>query len=226
VSSALHAVPESALPADVAARLPPGAPPAPWSTSLQAVVWWHRATDAAVDALPQRLRSRSRVPLTIAAFVRYNATPVGGYHEILATPAMLLEAPLPAGTVPFIAVDSLASIVGGRVNWALPKTLARFDWSQDGRDLAAHGDGWAVAARVRPHGPALPFAAPLADRQVAPDGTELVTRLRARGRFRLGRAAVRVSGPDLPRWLRDGSHPALVITAARLDVGAPRRPRR
>jgi hypothetical protein len=34
---------------------------------------------------------------------------------------------MPAGTIPFIAVDSLASMVAGRANRALPKTLARFD---------------------------------------------------------------------------------------------------
>ena len=221
----MHAVPESVLPADVAARLPPDAPPAPWSTSLSAVVWWHRATGAAVDALPPPLRARRRLPLTVAAFVRYDDTPVGAYHEVLAAPVVLLEAPLPAATVPFIAVDSPASIAGGRANWALPKTLARFEWALEGDGMAAHGDGWSVAARVRARGPALPLAVPLADRQLAADGTELAIRLHARGRFRLGRAAVRVSGPHLPRWLRDGGHPALVVTAARLEVGAPRRVR-
>jgi hypothetical protein len=206
--------------------LPPGAPPAPWATALQAVAWWHRAADAALDALPERLRGRPRLPVTVAALVRYAESPVGPYHEVLATPVILVEAPVPAGTVPFIAVDSLASIAGGRANWALPKTLARFEWSEAGRELAAHGDGWRIDARARPRGPALPFAVPLRNRQVAPDGAELVTGLRARGRLRLGRAAVRVSGPSLPPWLRDGDHPAVVVTGARLDVAAPRRARR
>jgi Acetoacetate decarboxylase (ADC) len=203
--------------------LSPSAPPAPWATALQAVVWWHRATDAAVDALPERLRGRPRLPVTVAALIRYAETPVGPYHEVLATPVILLEAPLPATTVPFIAVDSLASIAGGRSNWALPKTRARFEWSGAGRELAAQGDGWGVAARVRPRGPALPFAAPLRNRQVAPDGAELVTVLRARGRLRLGRAAVEVSGPSRPPWLRAGRHPAVVVPGARLHVDAPRR---
>jgi hypothetical protein len=35
---------------------------------------------------------------------------------------------MPAGTIPFIAIDSLTSIVAGRANRALPKTLARFNW--------------------------------------------------------------------------------------------------
>jgi hypothetical protein len=40
---------------------------------------------------------------------------------------------MPAGTSPFIAVDSLASIVAGRANRALPKTLARFDLHASGQ---------------------------------------------------------------------------------------------
>jgi hypothetical protein len=45
---------------------------------------------------------------------------------------------MPAGTSPFIAVDSLASIVAGRANRALPKTLARFDWPDDRPGVVAH----------------------------------------------------------------------------------------
>jgi hypothetical protein len=41
--------------------------------------------------------------------------------------------------------------------------------------------------------------------QVAADGAELAVRTRAR----LGRDTVHVSGPELPRWLRDSSHPAM-----------------
>jgi hypothetical protein len=218
----MHAVPESVLSEHIAAQLPASAPPAPWSTRLHAVVWWHRATTAAPAAMPVVLRSRRRLPLTVAAFVRYEDTPVGGYREILATPGVLLERPVPAATIPFIAVDSLASIVGGRANWALPKTNARFAWREHGLDLEARGDGWSVAARVRPRGPAFPFAIVAGDRQVGPGGGELVMRIRGRGRARLGQAMVRVVGPELPQWLRDGRHPAIVLAGARLRFSAPR----
>ena len=219
---AMHAVVESVLPERIAAQLPASAPPAPWSTRLHAVVWWHRATPAAPAAMPELLCSRRRLGLTVAAFVRYLDTPVGGYHEIAATPALLLDWPVPAATVPFIAVDSLASIVGGRVNWALPKTHARFEWPEDRLDLVARGDGWSVAAHVRPHGPVFPFAAVARDRQVGADGDELLMRIRGRGRARLGRAMVRVVGPELPAWLRNGRHPAIVIAGARVRFSAPR----
>lgn len=209
------------LPDHVAARLPPSAPPAPWATRLDAVVWWHRATNDAVDAVPPALRGRRRLGLTVAAFVAYAETPVGAYREILASPVILLRRPLPAVTVPFIAVDSPASVVGGRANWALPKTLAAFDGPPDGLCPAAHGDGWTVAAHARPRGPAVPVAILAADRQVAPGGRELATHIHGRGRARLARVEVRVSGAAGPRWLREGSHPGLVVSGAEMLVGAP-----
>ena len=63
----------------------------------------------------------------MGAFVHYLDTPVGPYAEVLASPAVLLRGGLLAAAhIPFIAVDSEASVRGGRENWALPKTLARF----------------------------------------------------------------------------------------------------
>jgi hypothetical protein len=110
-------------PSALRAQLPASAPPAPWSTRLHAVVWWHRATPMAAAAMPVALRSRRRLALPVAAFVRYVDTPVGGYREILATPVLLLERPVPAATIPFIAVDSLASIVGGQRELGAPEDL-------------------------------------------------------------------------------------------------------
>jgi hypothetical protein len=193
------------------------APPAPWATRLEALVWWHRATDAAVETLPVQLRGRRRLPLTLAGFVRYLDTPVGPYREVLASPVVLLT-PAPAGTIPFIAVDSPASVVGGRENWALPKTLAEFAWA-DGR-IAASGDGWSVSADVARRGPAIPFAAPALNRQVGADGRELTMGIRGLGLARMARVDVAVEGPDLPSWLRAGRHPAVAIRQARVRFGA------
>jgi hypothetical protein len=212
----VEAVPESVLDERIAAQLPASAPPAPWSTRLQAVVWAHRAAAAAPDAMPARLRSRRRLPITVAAFVRYLDTPVGEYREILAAPVLLIEWPLPAATIPFIAVDSLASIVGGRANWGLPKTHASFTWSDDGSDLQARGEGWSIGARVRSRGPAFPFAAGLRTRQVVAARGELTARVGGRGRGRLGRVTVQGLGSDLPRWMLPGSHPAILVDDARV----------
>ena len=74
--------------------------------------------------LPAGLTGRAALPLTAAALVAYHRGPVGPYAELLASPVVLADG---AGHVPFIAVDSPASVAGGRANWALPKDLAGFD---------------------------------------------------------------------------------------------------
>src|SRR5688572_26216439 len=119
----VEGVTESALLDADAARLPPTSAPAPWATVLDAVVWFHRAAPGAAGRLPGRLQARKALPVTVGALVRYRETPVGPYHEVLAAPALLLGRRGPEAAVPFIAVDSLPSVHGGRENWALPKTL-------------------------------------------------------------------------------------------------------
>jgi hypothetical protein len=123
--------------------------------------------------------------------------------------------------VPFIAVDSPASVHGGRENWALPKTLARFEWPdapRGGFELDAEGRGWSVHATVRPRARRLPFAARMRNRQVTPAGTEITFDSRWRGRARLASVELETRGPTLPGWLRSGGHPALVIEGARVQV--------
>ena len=114
------------------------------------------------SSCPRALRGRRTLPVTVGALIRYRETPVGPYHEVLGSPVLLLGPARPAACVPFIAVDSLASVHGGRENWQLPKTLARFDWPEQPRggfELDAEGRGWSVHATVRPRAARFPFAA-------------------------------------------------------------------
>jgi hypothetical protein len=225
VLEAIEGVQESVLSDDVAARVPDGSAAAPWDVRLEAVVWWHRAAPGAEQYLPAALRGRRMVPLTVGAFIRYLETPVGPYHEVLGAPVVLAEAPRPAAVVPFIAVDSLASVHGGRANWALPKVLARFEWpagTARGFEVDAEGEGWSVLASVRPRPRGFPVAAPLRNRQVTAAGAEIVFDTRARGRARAATVELETRGPTLPRWLRSGRHPALVIDGARAAVGPAR----
>lgn len=226
-------VPESAMGDALAARLPDGSAPAPWETRVQAVVWFHRAAPGAAELLPAPLRSERIVPLTVAAFVRYLDTPVGPYGEILASPVMLARTPL-AASVPFIAVDSLASIHAGRANWALPKTLAAFEWSQPPErfgqgPLSVRGEGthgpaaWSISADATPRRRRLPLRLPmLRDVQLAPDQRELDIAMSLAGRAQLATVAVRSDGPTLPDWLPAGRHRGFVLTDARMTFGAPR----
>lgn len=218
----IEGVAESALADDDAARLPETPAPAPWPTTLDAVLWFHRAAPGAAERLPGALRGRRSLPVTVGALIRYRETPVGPYHEVLGSPVLLAGPRGPEAVVPFIAVDSLPSVLGGRENWALPKTLARFEWPEQphgGFELDAEGEGWSVHATVRTRPRALPVAAATRNRQVTPAGEEIVFDSRLRGAARLASVELETRGPTLPSWLRSGRHRALVLEGARLLVG-------
>jgi hypothetical protein len=218
-------VPESVLADADAARLPAGSAPAPWDTVLDAVVWFHRAAPGAADWLPRSLRGRRVLPVTVGALVSYRETPVGPYREVLGSPVLLAEWPLAAAVVPFIAVDSLASVHAGRANWQLPKTLARFEWPEStarGFEIDAEGERWSVHASVRPRRRAFPLVAPLHNRQVTPDGGEITFASRAHARARPASVELETRGTSLPGWLRSGHHPGLVLEGARVTVGEAR----
>lgn len=219
-------VPESALSAGLAGQLPKTVPGPPWRCRMDAVVWCHRASGAGADALPDTLRDRAAVPLTVGMMVRYRDTPVGPYMEVAASP-YLLRGRFPQAIqahVPFIAVDSLASLHGGRANWALPKARAEFSgYPADRIQLNGTGEEWHVDVRPRARGPRFPVAAASGVTQVWADGSALSmwAWLAGLGRFARVETDVASTGP-LARWLRPGPHPGVLITGARLAVGPPR----
>jgi hypothetical protein len=193
---------------------------------LSAIVWMHRATDEAVALLPARLQAHRRLALTIGALIRYRSTPVGPYSEVLASPVVLLPRGLPACSIPFIAVDSLASAHGGRTNWALPKSPAGFEWHGATRAQAQGGSpagAWSVSARADDVRAALPVPVVAANRQPAPDGATLSTPITGLALARPARVHVSIAGPSLPTWLVAGSHAGAVVPRARLRFGVPRR---
>jgi hypothetical protein len=227
----LPSVLESTLHDPLRARLeageggPPPAPP--WDTRVSAVLWWHRASPAALAHVPSALKDLKTLPITVGALVRYQESPVGSYSEVFASPVLLRRRGLPAATVPFIAVDSLASVVGGRAGWDLPKTLARALWPADA-PARLETDEWSVSVGVSPAtrtgaGPLLPLRGALPVIQASPDGGRRRSTVRLRGRARLSRADVSTTGPSLPQWLLSGRHPCLTISGARMQITAPER---
>jgi hypothetical protein len=208
-------VPESALPVALAAQLPASTQAPPWDCLVEAVVWWHRSSASGRALIPPELRAG--LPVTVGAFVTYLDTPVGPYSEVLASP-QLLARPLTRRVlarvhVPFIAVDSLASVQGGRAHWALPKALAAFDGTR------AVGDGWEVSAQATARGPWLPAVGRLGSSQVSATGlvTSSVTTSRAKARLATVRVATRSTG-DLAGWLLPGEHRGIVLRG-RMVVG-------
>jgi hypothetical protein len=169
----LPGVVESTLPEAVLAQLPASTPPPPWDCRVRAVVWVQRGQVPLPAGSPWQGRT---LPLVLGAFVEYLDSPVGPYREVFAGP-LLRGRGRPAVHIPFIAVDSVPSVHGGRAHWGLPKALASFGGDVGAGRVAASGDGWSVhveagawACRCRcwrpspttrwPGGPPSPSAAP------------------------------------------------------------------
>jgi hypothetical protein len=196
-------------------------PPAPWRTVATAVIWVQRVPRDAVRSLPEPLAERPWLPLGLGGLVFYREGPVGPYSELFAAPLMLRAGGV-AGHVPFMAVDSAASVAGGRVNWALPKELATFE-PVAGRPgcVTVRGDGWAVRVTAAARARSLPIACSAACAQIWADGAvrEFLTRLH--GRARLASVDVEaLSVATAPAWLAAGRRAAVTFSGA-MDVMAP-----
>lgn len=207
----LPCLPESRLPAALAAQLPASTPGPPWDCEVRAVVWLQRAP----SPLPSSSRFAGRVrPVTLGAVVDYLSSPVGPYREVFAGP-LLRGTVLPVVHIPFIAVDSLPSVHGGRAHWALPKAVASFT-GDVGSSVTATGEGWSVSVDARARGPRLPLRGPLRSAQ-----DERRTTVSLRGRGRPAWVHVAAEGLTLGGWLGIGRHPG-VVAEGRMVVGPPR----
>lgn len=163
---------ETVLPASLVDRLPDVATvaAAPWATKCHVVSWLHPIDADALATMPEPIR-RDGLSVVAWALVRYDETPVGPYNEIAAT----LLPDDGVGHIPFIVVDSLPSIVGGRANWLLPKALANFAWSDDHRAVSINPvepatPAWSVSVQITPSGDATPLTIPSKLQQVSTDG--------------------------------------------------------
>lgn len=170
--TAATGLPETELPASLVAQLPETVEGAPWHTRCRVVTWLHAVDEAALAALPEPIRATG-ISLVAWALVRYAETPVGPYDEIAAT--LLPGDGSDYGHIPFIVVDSLPSIVGGRTNWLLPKALAEFDWSDDlaAVTISAHvpaTPAWTIRVSVEASGDATPVELANHVQQVSTDG--------------------------------------------------------
>jgi hypothetical protein len=221
----LKGVPETVLSEALVAGLPLNQAAAPWKCRCSAVLWLGRGGRAAAAALPPGLAG-SPALATVGSFVRYTDTPVGSYDEVLGMVGSWTGL-RPWGNVAFMSVDSQASLVGGRTNWAMPKTLARFDGEPAaGRTVTATGSDqvvWSVSATPRAVGPALPIWGRGTARQEFSDGRIGESLLTMSGRVRPAIVKVEVSSSaTLPEWLRAGRHLGAVLQGATFTLGEPR----
>lgn len=219
---------ETELTDEMLGQLPDTAPLAPWPLAASVLSWSARPDPGAVEvvraALPAPLRDATPL-LTAGMLISYAETPVGRYDEIIGA-ILLRQGRTVFVHIPFIAVSSAASVVGGRANWSLPKTLAAFDGHPaSGRTMTARGSGWEVSATARTRGPALPFVLPPLLRlvQVDASGRRWGAPVRASGWFHTARVTVKVSSTgELGSWLPQGPQVGLVTPKATCTLPAPR----
>ena len=217
--------PETALTGELVDRLPANLAPAPWDCRCTALLWTGRGGRAARAALSPALQG-SRALVTVGGIVRYAETPVGPYDEVFGLVSSA-DGAKRWGTVPFMAVDSESSLVGGRTNWSLPKTLARFDGVIESRQtISASSDTqarWRVEATPLLIGPRITVRSRQPTRQEFPDGVLRDTPMVAAAVIRPALVRVRVeSDGPLASWLRSGVHVGAVVESAEFGFGAPR----
>ncbi len=238
------AVPEgTATPEMISATTDTGSP-APWLIEGHGVAWIARASRSDVDLLPAELRSGALPVARVAMAVRYASTPVGPYNELGCGLACLRR----DGAwlhIPFLPVDSAATMRGGRENWALPKTLATFTGDPEPessfRLAGDHPQPWSVSLDISRRRGSVPLGVPgplkwlpafgltslLGIEQVTPDGR----RLRAgfdnpfAPSVQVGSAGVDVEvdgSPELRRLLPDGHHRGVAMTYRGVHLAAAR----
>lgn len=220
----LPAIPETALTEALVASLPANLAGAPWECTCSALLWLGRGGSSARQALPPTLREESAL-MVVGGMVRYTTTPVGPYDEVLGIVGSRAGV-RPWGNVAFMAVDSPESLVGGRTNWGMPKTLAGFTGSPvaGGTMTATSADGtdWTVSASPRALGPAVPLRGVSVTRQELFDGSIGASKLSFRGQVRPALVTVEVSSHgSLGSWLRPGRHVGAIVESATFTLGVP-----
>lgn len=204
--ASVYGVPECTLADEVLASLPHSAPAAPWEDCRFTSIMWFARGGRAAAAAAGVVGEGARALAVIGGMVSYEKTPVGAYHEVFGVVG-LQQGRGAVGTVPFMAVDSRDSLVGGRSNWSLPKCLASFSGEPASGAMVADGDGWQVRVTARPFGPAYPLPMEGRVAQLWPDGVVRSSLLDGRARARTALVTVEVaSDGSLPRWLRPGRH--------------------
>ncbi|MDQ3896880.1 MAG: acetoacetate decarboxylase family protein [Actinomycetota bacterium] len=169
--------------------------------------------------LPEGLR-RVPGPCQLVA-ARYDDSPVGPYRELAVGEPARLGARIGL-CITTMAVTSVDSRLGGRVNWGFPKELGTLVWLDEGDDRVLRWEEREIVVRATPVGPPLPVLLPLRALQHRADGLVSV-RAYARGRGRMARVEVTVPDDD-PLVGLAGRHRGLIVSGMRLVVNPARRP--
>jgi hypothetical protein len=169
--------------------------------------------------LPEGLRPMPG-PSTLTA-ARYDDSPVGPYRELAVGEPARLGARLGL-CITTMAVTSVDSRLGGRVNWGFPKELGTLVWLDEGEGRVLRWEERNIVVRATPVGPPLPVLLPLRALQRRADGLVSVHG-HAKGRGRVARVEVEVPEDDPLAGLA-GRHRGLIVAGMRLVVHPARRP--
>lgn len=121
---------------DAHSKPPAPRAPAPWVLRGEATALLYRFSEEWVRdqvQLPTGFTRALGGGLGVVMLVRYFASPVGPYDELLVIPGRFQSGGAAGFTIGDIWVSSEASVDNGRRNWAIPKKLARFEVTNDGR---------------------------------------------------------------------------------------------
>jgi len=193
-------------------------PHAPWVLGGESIMAL-ASNRTPVGELPEGL-GRMPGPCAVIA-ARYDDSPVGPYRELAVGQPAHLGA-RPGLCITTMAVTSVDSRLGGRVNWGFPKELGTLVWLDEGEDRVLRWEERSIVIRATPIGPPLPVLIPLRALQRRADGPVSVMG-RARGRGRVARVEVDVPEDD-PLAGLTGRHRGLIVSGMRLVVSPARRP--
>jgi hypothetical protein len=190
--------------------------PAPWTLQGEGIVLlFHFKKDWVAKAgnLPTHLQGKFKGGFGYVMLVDYQISPVGPYKELLFIPGKFWEEKLQAITTIF--VDSEASTMNGRANWAIPKQTADFRWvKKKGLDQVEVllGGKQVFAADIRHGGLPFPMSTSLLPLRLKQqlDGQTLFTQPQGRGYGKLARLSNLDLDPQLFPDIR-GIKPLLAL---------------
>jgi hypothetical protein len=162
--------------------------------------------------------------------VDYHTTPVGPYHELLFIPGQVAYPGTVGYSISQIVVSTMESVIGGQVNWGIPKGQADFNWVSS----AAGGDQVAVCMpgenvpffefQARPVGLRFPVTSAILPPVVQyRDRKTFITRLQSRGQGQLVRLErLKVDGARFPAVDRFTPLVALKIQGFQMTFPVPK----
>ncbi len=203
--------------------------PAPWTLHGKGYMLLYRLKRDFVDAhggVPDFLAGRFAGGFGSLMLVDYADSDAGPYGEMLFIPGRFRYKNRKLHTISRIYVSTMASVVNGRRNWAIPKERADFRFEPLGgrreRVTVSVGDDVATELTLCAFGPAFPVNTALLPFPLVQRQGDMCyhTRFSGKGRGRLARVeAMRFSGtlfPDLA-----GVRPIAVLAVEPFEITFP-----